>query len=69
MVLIALSKEQALDVYPKVMQQISFTCKIIRGEDVNDTAAMFIIIEEEKLGLKTLQIAQYTQNINFKLYK
>ena len=69
MVLIALSKEQALDVYPKVMQQISFTCKIIRSEDVNDNAAMFIIIEEEKLGLKNLQIAQYTQNINFKLYK
>ena len=36
------------------MQQINFTCKKIRAEDVNDSAAMFTIIEEAKLGLKNL---------------
>ena len=52
MVLIALSKEQALDVYPKVMQQISFTCKIIRGEDVNDNAACLSLLKKKNLVLR-----------------
>ena len=46
MVAIDLSKQQAVDVDPKSIQQISFTGN--RGDDVNDNTTMFFIIEETK---------------------
>ena len=46
MIAIDLSKQQAVDVDPKSIQQISFTGN--RGDDVNDNTTMFFIIEETK---------------------
>ena len=48
MIAIDLSKQQALDADPKAIQQINFTRNLNRGEDVNDNAIMFFIIEEVK---------------------
>ena len=46
MIAIDLSKQQALDADPKVIQEINFTGNLNRGEDVNDKTTMFFIIEE-----------------------
>ena len=46
MIAIDLSKQQALDVDPKAIQQINFTGYLSRDEDVDDNTTMFFIIEE-----------------------
>ena len=43
-----LSKQEALRAGPKAIPQINFTENLNRGEDVNDNATMFFIIEEAK---------------------
>ena len=48
MIAIDLSKQQALDADPKVLQQIDFTGNLDRGEHVNDNTTMFFIIEEAR---------------------
>ena len=48
MIAIDLSKQQALDVRPKSIQQINFTENLNGGEDVIDNTKMFLIIEEVK---------------------
>ena len=44
MIAIDLSKQQALDAYPRAIQQINFTVKL----DRNGNTTMFFIIEEAK---------------------
>ena len=48
MIAIDLNKQQALDADPKGIQQINFTGNLNQGEDVNDNAILFFIIEEVK---------------------
>ena len=48
MIAIDLSKQQALDVGPKSIQQINFAENLNGGEDVIDNTKMFFIIEEVK---------------------
>ena len=48
MITIELSKQQALDVDAKAIQQINFTGNLNRGDIVNDNTTMFYIIEEAK---------------------
>ena len=52
MTVIYLSKQRALDADPKARQQINFTGNLIRennqGQNLNDNATMFFIIEEAK---------------------
>ena len=52
MIAIDLNKQQALDVDTKAIQQINFTENLNRqnaeGQNINDNATMFFIIEELK---------------------
>ena len=59
MIAIDLSKKQALDADPKLIQQINFTRNLARKENAN--AAMFFIIEEVKETI--LNFSQGTVNV------
>ena len=48
MIAIDLSKQKVLCTVRKLIQQISFTGNLNRGEDVNDNTRMILIIEEAK---------------------
>ena len=52
MIAIDLNKQQALDVDTKAIQQINFTENLnrqnVEGQNINDNATMFFIIEELK---------------------
>ena len=48
MIAIDLSKRQALDADPKLINYINFTGNLNRDEDVNDNTTMFFFIEEAK---------------------
>ena len=48
MIAIDLSKQKVLGTVRKLIQQISFTGNLNRGEDVNDNTRMILIIEEAK---------------------
>ena len=54
MIAIDLSKQQAHDVGPEAIQQISFIGNLNWVEDVIDNTKRFLIIEEGKLGLKNV---------------
>ena len=48
MIAIDVSKQQALDIDQKAIQQINFRANLNRGENVNNNTIMFFIIEEAK---------------------
>ena len=48
MIVIDLSKQQALDVDPKAIQQTNFTGNLNWRENVNGNTTMLLIIEEAK---------------------
>ena len=59
MIAIDLSKKQALDADPKLIQQINFTWNLAREENAN--ATMFFVIEEVKETI--LNFSQGTVNV------
>ena len=59
MIAIDLSKKQALDADPKLIQQINFTWNLAREENAN--ATMFFIIEEVEETI--LNFSQGTVNV------
>ena len=48
MIAIDVSKQQALDIDQKAIQQNNFRANLNRGENVNNNTIMFFIIEEAK---------------------
>ena len=48
MIAIDVSKQQALDIDQKAIQQINFRANLNRSENVNNNTIMFFIIEEAK---------------------